>query len=231
MKKSVAVIPARGGSKRIPRKNVRNFCGQPMISYSVKSALCSGCFDRVIVSTDDEEIAEAAVRYGAEVPFLRSKKNSDDFAGIAEVMIEVLQKLEEGGEFYENLCSILPTSPLLSPQKINESCKIFIDGGYNALIPVVRFGYPIQRSLQINDGLVSMVWEENYSKRSQDLEPRYHDSGQFCWIKTEVLKNEKKFFVPNSYGLVLSELEVQDIDTEEDWKIAEFKYKILNSPD
>jgi len=226
--RSLAIIPARGGSKRIPRKNIKLFGGEPAIKYSIDAALKAGCFDEVMVSTDDTEIAEISMKLGAKVPFLRSVNTSNDHAGLAEVALEVLAEYKKQATEYDNLCLILPTAIFLTPAKISKAYELLINNPEaEAVIPVVRFSYPIQRALQIDNSYLSMIWPENYSKRSQDLKSTYHDAGQFCWIKTGSLLKEKKFFVEKTLPLEIPESEVQDIDTEEDWKVAEIKYKML----
>ena len=222
--KNLAIIPARGGSKRIPRKNIKNFLGKPIIAYSIEIALKSGLFDEVMVSTDDTEIAKIAKKYGAKVPFLRSEANSNDFATTADVLIEVLENYNFK---YPYACCIYPTAPLVSVNSIIEAHEKLIANNYDSVFPIVRFGYPIQRSLKVVKGKVSIVYPEHTNSRSQDLEPRYHDSGQFYWFKSDVVVNEKKIITNNTSYIELNELAVQDIDNETDWQIAEIKYKLL----
>jgi pseudaminic acid cytidylyltransferase len=226
--KNIAIIPARGGSKRIPRKNIKNFLGKPIIAYSIEAALKSNLFDEVMVSTDDIEIAEIAKSYGAAVPFLRSKQNSDDFAGTADVIIEVLNQLSAIGKKFNNTCCIYPTAPFISTKTLEEAYKLLIEKKFDSVFPVCSFSYPIQRALQINDSKTSMVWPENMSKRSQDLLPMFHDAGQFYWIKTDAFLAENKVITENTGSIILNEMQVQDIDTVTDWELAELKYKILN---
>jgi pseudaminic acid cytidylyltransferase len=222
---TIAIIPARGGSKRIPRKNIRDFCGKPIIHYSIKAALESGIFDDVIVSTDDDEISEIAKREGASVPFLRSDNNSNDFAGILEVLIEVVAAYEKTtGKILDKVCCILPTAPLIKIDILIKSFQLLNDQHFDSVFPVVSFGYPIQRGLQITNGKAKMFWPENYSKRSQDLPNAYHDVGQFYWIDIKKCFSQHRIFTENSGVIELSEKVVQDIDTEDDWKMAELKY-------
>ncbi|MCL4126315.1 UNVERIFIED_CONTAM: hypothetical protein GTU68_028531 [Idotea baltica] len=223
----IAIIPARGGSKRIPKKNSKDFLGEPIIAYTIEAALSSGLFDEVMVSTDDQEIAQIAKNYGAKVPFFRSTENSNDFATLADVLDEVLEEYKKQGIEFEYLCCLLPTAPFVNSQKINSAFKTLRDNDFDSVFPVIEFSYPIQRALQIDEDKVSMVSSEFINTRSQDLDKRYHDSGQFYWSKTESLILTKKLFTKNSGAIIISELEAQDIDTETDWHLAEMKYKIM----
>jgi len=224
---NVAIITARGGSKRIPRKNIKLFRGKPMIAYSIETALKSGLFDLVMVSTDDEEIAEISKQYGAQIPFIRSKQTSDDFTGTADVMIEVLNDLQKTGKQFDNACCIYPTAPFVTKQSLEKSYQLLIDKHFDSVFPVCPFSYPIQRALEINNSKTTLVWEENLNKRSQDLPARYHDAGQFYWMNVETFLKEKKVFTQNSGSIILDELQVQDIDNETDWKLAELKHSLL----
>lgn len=226
---NLAIITARGGSKRIPRKNCKDFLGKPIIAYSIETAINSKLFDVVMVSTDDAEIAEIAKKYGAQVPFLRSEKNSDDYAGTTDVIEEVLLTYSNLGVVFQNTCCLYPTAPLIKIDSLIKSYNLMIEKNYNSVYPVCAFSYPIQRSLRISNDKISMLWTENLTKRSQDLEPCYHDAGQFYWVKTEYFLNEKKILSDNTGAIIISELEVQDIDNETDWKLAELKYKITNA--
>lgn len=226
---TIAIIPARGGSKRIPKKNIRKFNGKPIIAYSIEACLAAQCFDTVLVSTDEEEIAAVAREYGASVPFLRSKENSDDHAGLAEVAIEVLEKFESHSQqAVDKFCLVLATAPFISAKRIKEGYKYLVESGMDAAVPMVRFSYPPQRGFRVSQsGQASMINPHLYTARSQDLEPVFHDCGQFYWIKKDSLLAEKRFFVERTGCIELPESEVQDIDTEEDWKIAEIKYKLM----
>ena len=227
--KNIAIIPARGGSKRIPRKNIRDFLGKPIIAYSIESALESKLFDEVMVSTDDKEIIEIAEQYGAKVPFVRSNKNADDYATLSDVLIEVVEEYRKQGVVVQNVCCILPTAPFVTSKRLIEANKNFIENKYDSLFPVLEFTYPIKRSLiKKDDGTIKMAWPEYLNTRSQDLTPHYHDSGQFYFINTESLFEYKSVFTDNSGIIELSQLEVQDIDTLDDWKNAEIKYQIIN---
>lgn len=226
--KKIAVITARGGSKRIPRKNIKEFCGKPIIAYSIEAAIESGIFDTVMVSTDDEEIAEVAKRYGAEVPFYRSEKTSGDFATTNDVLLEVIDEYEKRGQSFDVLCCIYPTAPFITAAKLMDGIKLLTDSGADTLIPVVDFSYPPQRAMHIVDGKLEFMYPENLNARSQDLEKHYHDVGQFYFTKVEKYKETKNLMRGNIAPMVLSELEVQDIDNQIDWQMAELKYKLMH---
>ncbi|MBA2611408.1 MAG: pseudaminic acid cytidylyltransferase [Bacteroidetes bacterium] len=224
---NAAIIIARGGSKRIPKKNIKVFRGKPIIAYSIETALNSGLFDYVMVSTDDDEIAVIAKRAGAEVPFTRSEKNSDDLSTTAEVILEVLTELKASGKIFENVCCIYPTAPFITKASLQNAFELLIKNKFDSVFPVCAFSYPIQRALQITDSKVTMQLPDNINKRSQDLQPSYHDAGQFYWLNTLSFLKEKKVFTQNSGSIILDEMQVQDIDTETDWKIAELKHALL----
>lgn len=227
---NLAIIPARGGSKRIPRKNIKSFLGKPIICYSIEAALDSGLFDEVMVSTDDLEIAEIAKKCGATVPFLRSKKASDDFATTADVIAEVLLKYKEKGIEFDLSCCIYPTAPLIKKDKLSQSIKMVKEQSYDAVFPVVQYSYPIQRAIRVDDSnKMSLFFEENINMRSQDLENSYHDAGQFYTVLVENFLKKKELWTENTGVIMLDELEVQDIDTLTDWKLAELKYELLQS--
>lgn len=230
MSRNVAIITARGGSKRIPRKNIKDFLGKPIIAYSIDSAQHSGCFDEVMVSTDDHEIAEVALRYGAQVPFLRSVDTSSDFATTAEVLIEVLNSYLQQDRMFDYACCLYPTAPFVTADNLRSAFNLLLQTGAETVLPVVCFGYPIQRALKIEDNRVRMIWPENMNIRSQDLLPAYHDSGQFYFFQTELFLATQQLFGGHTVPLVVPESEVQDIDTEEDWRIAEMKYQLLQQP-
>lgn len=225
--KNIAIITARGGSKRIPKKNIKTFLGFPIIKFSIEAALNAGCFEEVMVSTDDYEIAEIAKSYGASVPFFRSPKNSDDFSTTSDVLLEVLNYYNSLNIFFDNLCCIYPTAPFVTSDKLKKSLNILNESKADCVLPVVQYSYPIQRSLKIENGKISMNWPENYLKRSQDFEPVYHDCGQYYFMKVLSFQEQKKLFMFNTIPIITSELEVQDIDNEEDWKIAELKFSLL----
>lgn len=221
---SIAIITARGGSKRIPRKNIKDFCGKPIIGYSIEAAKRSRLFDEVMVSTDDKEIAEIAEHYGASVPFMRSAKNSDDFATTADVLREVLTEYEKRGYFFEWMCCLYPTAPFVTSEKLRDSFSYLQKSNADALVSVVRFSFPPQRCFVFRDGLLSYKCPENAQTRSQDLEPLYHDAGQFYFWKVDKFANG---MIKKTIPFILSDLEVQDIDNLSDWKLAELKYRVL----
>lgn len=227
--KCLAVITARGGSKRIPRKNIKDFLGSPIIKYSIDAALGTGCFDEVMVSTDDKEIAEVALSYGAKVPFFRSEATSEDYSTTADVIEEVLLEYKKRGQEFDYCCCIYPTAPFVSSRKLLHGYNLLKDSGADSVIPVVRFSYPIQRALKIENGKLEMVWPENMNVRSQDLMPAYHDCGQFYWFRVDRFFKQKRLFTEYTIPLEVPESEVQDIDNEEDWKVAELKYKTLEN--
>lgn len=227
--KNIAIIPARGGSKRIPRKNIKEFMGQPIISYSIVAALKSNLFSEVMVSTDDEEIRDISLKYGANVPFLRSKENSNDFAGTMDVIKEVLNdyaKLED--KQFESGCCIYPTAPLIQIEHLKSGYELMMTNKLYSVFPVVSFSYPIWRGLEkAENNKIKMVWHEYLNKRSQDLKQVYHDAGQWYWFDISQLK--ESFFTDNTECIYLKETEVQDIDNEIDWKLAEMKFRLLNA--
>ena len=227
MAKRVAIITARGGSKRIPRKNVKEFLGKPILLYSIEAALKSGIFDEVMVSTEDKEIAELAKEAGAKVPFFRSEDAANDYATTTDVIAEVLAAYKEMGMEFEYACCIYPTAPFVTAECLKEAMGIMESKEADSLIPVVRFSFPPQRAVVINDGKMEFKWPENMFARSQDLEPFYHDCGQFYCMRTESFLREKKLFMSNTLAYERPESEVQDIDTMEDWKLAELKYRML----
>lgn len=224
--KNIAIIPARGGSKRIPRKNIKSFMGKPIIAYSIEAALQSGLFEEVMVSTDDDEIAGIARECGAKVPFMRSAETSNDYAGTADVILEVLEMYEMLGRKFDTVCCIYPTAPFVTPDRLTEAYSK-LTKGIDSVFTCVAYSYPVQRSLHIVDERISLVYPEYATSRSQDLEPFYHDAGQFYVIRTTAFNQEKTFWGQNTVGLILSELEVQDLDTLTDWTLAEMKYKLL----
>ena len=224
---SISIITARGGSKRIPKKNIKEFCGKPIIAYSIEAALRSEVYSEVMVSTDSDEIAEIAIEYGAVVPFMRSEKTSSDFATTRDVLMEVLSEYKKRGKSFDDMTCIYPTAPFVTAEKLKQAVTIFHESNSSLLIPVVKFPYPPQRAYIIQDSRLHFKWEEYRYTRSQDLEPFYHEAGQFyCYRINDYLDADgaiKKNIVP----FILPESEVQDIDTEEDWKIAELKYKMM----
>lgn len=225
---SIAIIPARGGSKRIPGKNIRDFLGKPIIAYSIEAAINSGLFQEVMVSTDDQEIAAVAEKYGAKVPFLRSPETSDDFSTTAAVISEVLEKYTSAGKNFDIGCCIYPTAPLVTLHTLTAAKQLLLNNNFSSVFPVVKYSYPIWRSLKIEDGKVSLNWPENLDKRSQDLPSAFHDAGQFYWFKIDEFLVQQSLFTQNSGAIELEEMAVQDIDNLTDWKLAELKYQLLN---
>lgn len=225
--RKIAIITARGGSKRIPRKNIREFCGKPILAYSIEAARESGLFDTVMVSTDDEEIGEIARRYGAEVPFYRSESTAGDFATTNDVLLEVLAEYEKRGEHYELGCCIYPTAPFVTAEKLRDAMERLEASGADTLIPVVAFSYPPQRAMIVKEGRLVFEYPQYLDSRSQDLEPHYHDVGQFYLFYTEAFKRNRKLMTGDILPYVVSELEVQDIDNLTDWEIAEIKFRFM----
>lgn len=227
--KRLAIITARGGSKRIPRKNIKPFLGKPILAYSIEAALDSGLFDEVMVSTEDEEIAEIAKKYGAKVPFYRSEKTAGDFATTNDVLLEVLEEYKKLGQEFEEACCIYPTAPFVTSSKLKKAMEEFAVSDADTLIPVVAFSYPPKRSLVIREGRLVFQYPEFMDSRSQDLEAEYHDIGQFYLFRTEAFERNKKLMIGNILPFVVDEMEVQDIDNESDWKIAEIKYQAMQN--
>jgi pseudaminic acid cytidylyltransferase len=225
--KNIAIIPARGGSKRIPKKNIRNFLGKSVIAYSIEAAINSKCFDEVMVSTDNAEIAGISKKYGAKIPFYRSEENSDDFATTSDVLLEVITSYKSIGIEFDYGCCIYPAAPFVTPEIIRGSFKKFIDIDAYSLIPVVKFGYPIQRAFKKEGDYIKMFHQEYIDTRSQDLESSYHDAGQFCWFQVEEFLNGKNLITDKTAFYEISEFNSQDIDNEEDWKMAELKYNLI----
>jgi len=227
MENCLAIITARGGSKRIPGKNIKSFLGKPIIEYSILAAKNAGCFDEVMVSTDDQKIGELASSMGAIIPFIRSVETSNDHANTAEVIAEVLNEYKKIGKEYKYCCCIYPTAPFITKDKLKAAYEKLIISGADSVVPVVKFGFPILRSFKIEEGLVKMNWPEYMNSRSQDLPPSFHDCGQFYFIKVENFLKNKKLFTEFTIPFEMPESEVQDIDNEEDWKVAEIKYTFL----
>ncbi|SHI04039.1 N-acylneuraminate cytidylyltransferase [Butyrivibrio fibrisolvens DSM 3071] len=224
---AIAIITARGGSKRIPRKNIKEFCGKPIIAYSIEAAIGSGIFDEVMVSTDDEEISQIALGYGAKVPFLRSEKLSGDYATTSDVLFEVLDEYEKRGQSFDIGCCIYPTAPFITSDKLKEAGTRFRESDADSLIPVVPFSYPPQRCFVISDDKLNFKYPEYLNTRSQDLEKEYHDAGQFYFFRTKNFRKSGNLLLGNVIPMVVDEMEVQDIDNLTDWQIAELKYKLM----
>ena len=227
---AVAVIPARGGSKRVLRKNIREFHGRPMLSWSIEAALASKCFGQVIVSTDDEEIAEVARACGAKVPFVRPAELSDDFAGTIPVVAHALKWLQQNGGNPSFVCCIYATAPFVLAKDICGGFDLIKKTGGDYVYPVTTFDFPIQRAVRIKEtGQVEMFQPEHFNTRSQDLEEAYHDAGQFYWGKAAAWVDGTPIFSPNAWPLKIPKNRVQDIDTEEDWGIAERLFALQQS--
>lgn len=225
--KRLCVIPARGGSKRIPRKNIKPFLGQPIISYSINAAIESKLFDEVMVSTDDEEIANYSKSLGAKVPFLRSEQNSNDFATIADVIKEVIEYYGKNGEEFNQVACLFATAPFISSQKITEAINQLTNSTSNSVFFIQEFSYPILRSLKQNESnFLEMNWPENLNKRSQDLPKAFHDAGMFYVAETKAFLAENTFFTARATGILVSDIEARDIDNDADWRIAEVLFKL-----
>ena len=225
--KNLCVIPARGGSKRIPRKNIRDFCAKPMIAWSIEAAQATECFDRILVSTDDEEIAEVALKYGAETPFWRPPELADDFAGTTEVIGHAVQWMKENGEDPVAVCCIYATAPLLRADDLLAARVKFSSGAWEFCFSASEYPSPIFRSFQqLPNGGVEMFFPEEFSKRSQDLPTALHDAGQFYWGRPQAWLEGKRIFSPHSTPWILPRYRVVDIDREDDWAMAEMLLKI-----
>ena len=223
---SVAIITARGGSKRIPRKNIKDFMGKPMLAYAIEAALNCQMFEEVMVSTDDKEIASIALKYGALVPFMRTEKTANDFATTSDVLKEVIEMYREKGKSFDTICCLYPCVPFLTGDILRQAYNKFCQTDCESLTPVVKFSYPIQRAFRVNkQGFLEYREPENAPKRSQDLEPMFHDVGMFYFMKGSIFEggqNRTTFFE-------MDESCIQDIDTIDDWKMAELKYKVMHN--
>lgn len=225
--RAVAIITARGGSKRIPKKNIKEFFGKPIIAYSIEAALKSEMFDKVMVSTDSQEIAEISTKYGAEIPFMRSEKTSNDFAGTSDVILEVLEEYEKRGQFFDAFCCIYPTAPFVTADKLRESYELLQADDVANVVPMVAYSFPPQRGLKREGKYTAPVDNELIEYRSQDLEEVLHDTGQFYWSKISEFRKNQNLLYNRTVPYVVPETEVQDIDNESDWTIAELKYKLM----
>ena len=225
---NICVIPARGGSKRIPRKNIKEFNGKPIIAYSIEAAINSNCFNQVIVSTDDYEIAKIAEDFGASVPFMRPDKLSDDYIGTTSVVKHAIEFMENDNNYISNVCCLYATAPFIQSQTISKAFQHLQKSKADYCISVTNFAFPIQRAIKIgNKGRVEMFYPKYFNKRSQDLKESYHDAGQFYWGKSQAFKDEKLLFSEVAIPYILPRYLVQDIDTPEDWIRAEAMYKAL----
>jgi len=225
----VAVIPARGGSKRIPRKNIKGFLGKPMIAWSIDAAINSRCFDKVVVSTDDQEIAKVAVEYGATVPFMRPEPLADDKTGTVPVVQHAIKELKAQGICTTKVCCIYATAPFITPEDIRRGLTTLEESGSDFSFSVTSFPYPVQRGFVIKNGRVYMLDPTTFNMRSQDLEEVYHDAGQFYWGAADAWLNVELIFAPHSSSVILPRYRVQDIDTDEDWLHAEKLMKVILS--
>ncbi|WP_396586917.1 pseudaminic acid cytidylyltransferase [Bermanella sp. R86510] len=224
---NVALIPARGGSKRIPRKNIKHFHGKPIIAYSIEAAVASECFDKIIVSTDDEEIATVARQYGAETPFMRPDELSDDFATTMDVIKHGINWLAKNGQQPENICCIYATAPFIQPEWLKKGLSYLTEAEY--AFPVTSFPFPIQRAVKLNEsGGLEMFSPEHLNTRSQDLDEAFHDAGQFYWGKCSAFLQDKPLFSQHAKALIIPRKCTQDIDTPEDWEMAEHLYSLLH---
>ncbi len=222
----LCVIPARGGSKRILKKNIKLFVGKPIIAYSIEAAIKSKCFDTIVVSTDDEEIAEVAHQYGAETPFVRPLSLSNDYVGTIPVVKHAIEWFMEKKKNFEFVCCIYPTAPFISSDDIVTGMELLSESNNNYVFSVTNYAFPIQRAIRIlNSKQVEMFQPKKFNTRSQDLEEAYHDAGQFYWGKASAWKNEIPVFSKTSIPIILPRYRVQDIDTPEDWLYAELMYK------
>ena len=228
MKNKIAIITARGGSKRIPKKNIKEFCGRPIIAYAIKAAKESGIFDEVMVSTDSVEIAQIARQYGADIPFMRSEKNADDYATTEDVILEVIEMYKKMGKEYDTVCCLYPTTPFITADILREAVQIMEEKKPAVVIPIVQFSYPPQRCFIIDkNGYAKFKYPEYVRTRSQDLEKEYHDAGQFYIYNVQKLVERKGIIEDDFAPMILSEMCVQDIDTLDDWKMAELKYQLI----
>ncbi len=223
---NIAIIPARGGSKRILRKNIRPFLGKPIIAYVIEAARQSGLFDVVMVSTEDAEIADIARQCGADVPFFRTAENASDFATTAQVLAEVLAQFIQQGQSFEYACCLYPTAPFVRANLLSEAYKTLTTNHFDTVYPIQRFGFPVQRAVRLLNKRVGWLQPEYALTRSQDLEPAYHDAGQFYFFNVATFRQTHRLITDNTGGLVISEMQAHDIDTEVDWQLAELKYQL-----
>jgi len=222
---NLCVIPARGGSKRIPRKNIREFCGKPMIAWSIEAAKASSCFDHVIVSTDDQEIAQISESYGAEIPFIRPNELSTDLIGTIPVIHHAVEWSNKNIGVVRAVCCLYPTAPFVEAEDLRKGLKALLESGADYAFSVTRYGHPIQRAIRITSkGRIQMLEPLNFNRRSQDLQEAWHDAGQFYWGKAQAWLDQKPLFTEDSVPVVLPRHAAQDIDTMEDWKMVEMLF-------
>ena len=226
LKNNICIIPARGGSKRIPRKNIKLFLGKPIIAYSIEAAIKSNIFDEIMVSTDDIEIASIAKEYGAKIPFFRSNENSNDFSTTSVVIEEVIFEYKNLGKYFDHLCCCYPTAPFVTPVRLKQGLEVLDNNDVESVFPIVEFDYPILRSFKLDDNkYLDYNWPEYINSRSQDLPKSYHDAGQWYWIKSTAFETYRNLYTPKTKAIELSPTEVQDIDNENDWNLAELKFR------
>ena len=225
--RNVAIITARGGSKRIPKKNIRAFCGMPIMAYSIYAAADSGLFEEIMVSTDSEEIAGIALQHGAKVPFMRSEATANDYAGTTDVLAEVLMEYEKRGQIFDAFCCIYPTAPFVTGEKLRESYEKLRPEDVFNVVPMVPFSYPPQRGMLRDGDYIKPAFPEFIDARSQDLEEILHDCGQFYWCKTKAFLENPNILSHRTVPFIVPETEVQDIDNESDWELAEIKYRYM----
>lgn len=226
----LAIIPARGGSKRIPRKNIRPFCGKPMIAWSIEVALQSGCFDQIVVSTDDAEIAEVARQYGAQVPFMRPAELSDDHTGTTAVIAHGIEWFAARDQAPVQVCCLYATAPFISAEDLRRGLTVLTQAGSDYSFSVTNYAFPIQRAVRIDvTGRIEMFDPENFNVRSQDFEEAYHDAGQFYWGRADAWRQGKLIFGRGAVPVILPRHRVQDIDTPEDWTRAEWMFKAMQA--
>jgi len=224
---SIAIITARGGSKRIPKKNIKNFLGKPIISYAIKACIDAGVFSEIMVSTDCSEIAEIAIKYGAKIPFMRSPETADDFATTYDVLYEVITNYKNINFKFDYICCIYPCVPFLSGQILQDAYNRLINSNNNALLPVSKYSNPIEWAMKIENDILFPNDRNSQQIRSQDLAPKYYDAGMFYMIKTSTLFAEKNLIPEKTMAYIMNEKNVQDIDNPDDWDMAELKYKLL----
>lgn len=224
---NLCIIPARGGSKRIPKKNIKSFLGKPIIAYSIEAAIQSKLFTEIMVSTDCQETADIALRYGAKVPFLRSKENSNDFATTYDVIKEIIDEYKKDGVNFENICCIYACAPFVTANNLKYAYQELSNKQVDTIFPIIEYSFPIQRAVKIYNEKIELFNIDHLNTRSQDLEKSYHDAGQFYWMKSENILNKGQIITDNCSGIIITELEGQDIDNEIDWKLAELKFKLL----
>lgn len=225
---NIAIITARGASKRVPRENIRPFLGKPVIAYSIQAAQNAGLFSDVMVSTDDAEIADIARQCGATVPFLRSAETTRDFATTADVLREVFDQYQRQGQFFDYACCLYPTAPFVTPSLLQQAFSTLTNYKFDTVYPVQRFGFPIQRAVSLHNQRVEWLQPEHALTRSQDLEPAYHDAGQFYFFNVAAFQRSHRLITDNSGGVAISEMAAHDIDTENDWRMAELKFRLMN---